>query len=116
MTLLLDESSIKLVSSSGLARDWCQFFFYLVVWLSVGYGRVYLDGAARQPLAVLTGGVGKIGIAAMVLSWHWHGRALPGSAVAYVPDFVLGFYFLKVWWVDLGGAYYYSPPAKGKSQ
>jgi hypothetical protein len=113
---MFDAPSIKLLSSSGLARDWFQFVFYLVVWASLGYGRVYLDGAARQPLVVLTGGVIKIGIAALCVSWHWRGHALAGSALAYVPDFALGVYFLKVWWADLGGAYYYSPPAKGKSQ
>jgi hypothetical protein len=100
---MLDGPSVE-VLSSGLARDWLQFFTWLVVCLGLSYYRVYVDGAAAQPLAVLVGGVGKLGIVAMLAAWHaGRGRAKAGIALGYVPDLALGLYFVKVWWVDLAG-------------
>jgi hypothetical protein len=100
---MFEEPAVQVLNSSGIARDWLQFFTWTVIVLSFGYYRVYADGASAQPLMVLLGGIGKLGISFLLYGWHAGGRAKAGIALGYVVDCLLGLYFLKVYWVDLAG-------------
>jgi hypothetical protein len=112
LSLMFDRPGVEVLSSPGIARDWLRFFTWAVTVMSVGYYRVYADGAASHPLVLLVGGLTKLGVACMLAEWHASGRARAGVALGYVPDFVLGLYFLKVYWADLAGSTTAMPRAK----
>ena len=112
MKLLLDDESLELVSAPGLTRDVFRMFNWLLLCVGLGYARIYSEGATRQPLLVVVGAVGKLGVGSLFLLSRY-GSRIEFLILAIIPDLVLGSYFFKVW-VDVGSIF--APPKANAKQ
>ena len=110
MPLLLTEESIKVITTPGISKSLFELFLFSVVMISVGYWRMYKDGAEQQPLLLLLEGVGKIVTALYFIKMYLQGFVKFGAVLlAAVPDGIIGLYFLYVWRSELNYALVASP-------
>lgn len=105
---MLDADGLALVSAPGLTRDLFRVFYWLLLCLSVGYYRVYADGATEQPLMVFVGAMGKLGAVVLLVTGYLMGNTKLGVVcIGAIPDLLLMLCFFKAW-IAMGAAF--APP------
>ena len=98
LPFLIGDDEFQKVLQPGVTRILYELSLNAIMFYSIAYYRVYIDGVQEHPLIIAVGGLGKISASLLLLKAYIQGNTtIQLLLAATIPDWLFGLYFVYLW-------------------